>query len=106
MRLDLIYVKCSFETTRYYAAGAFNLCVNITSKRVIQKETTVNKLAMDAPIPKAEGGKSVMYYVNDGVYGSFNSLLFDHAIVEPRVLCVGGTFMYGSQQVRHMSDIR
>ena len=27
-----------------------------------------------------------MYYVNDGVYGSFNCLVFDHATVEPLVL--------------------
>jgi ornithine decarboxylase len=27
-----------------------------------------------------------MYYINDGVYGSFNCLVFDHAIVEPKTL--------------------
>ena len=27
-----------------------------------------------------------MYYVNDGVYGSFNCLVFDHATVHPEVL--------------------
>ena len=27
-----------------------------------------------------------MYYVNDGVYGSFNCLLYDHATVEPALL--------------------
>lgn len=27
-----------------------------------------------------------MYYVNDGVYGSFNCLLFDHAVVKAQVL--------------------
>ena len=27
-----------------------------------------------------------MYYVNDGVYGSFNCLLYDHAEVEPSLL--------------------
>lgn len=26
-----------------------------------------------------------MYYVNDGVYGSFNCLVFDHATVNPEV---------------------
>ena len=26
-----------------------------------------------------------MYYVNDGVYGSFNCLVFDHATVTPEV---------------------
>ena len=29
-----------------------------------------------------------MYYVNDGIYGSFNCLLFDHATVKPEVLRV------------------
>ena len=29
-----------------------------------------------------------MYYVNDGVYGSFNCILFDHATVEPHPLKV------------------
>lgn len=27
-----------------------------------------------------------MYYVNDGVYGSFNCLVFDHATVEPKIV--------------------
>ena len=27
-----------------------------------------------------------MYYINDGVYGAFNNLLFDHATVRPRKL--------------------
>ena len=26
-----------------------------------------------------------MYYINDGVYGSFNCLVFDHATVHPEV---------------------
>ena len=29
-----------------------------------------------------------MYYVNDGVYGSFNCLMYDHATVEPKLLKV------------------
>ena len=31
----------------------------------------------------APDGKTFMYYLNDGVYGSFNCILFDHAVVEP-----------------------
>ena len=26
------------------------------------------------------------YYTNDGVYGAFNNLMFDHALVRPRLL--------------------
>lgn len=30
-----------------------------------------------------------MYYVNDGVYGSFNCILYDHAHVQPLLQKVG-----------------
>lgn len=33
--------------------------------------------------PTANDEPAMMYYVNDGVYGSFNSLLHDHATVVP-----------------------
>ncbi|CAD6905070.1 unnamed protein product [Tilletia controversa] len=36
----------------------------------------------------------VMYYQNDGVYASFNCLLFDHAVVHPRVLTLQRQFVY------------
>ena len=36
-----------------------------------------------------DGKGAFMYYVNDGVYGSFNCLLYDHAEVEARLVNVG-----------------
>ena len=32
------------------------------------------------------GKRERMYYINDGVYGSFNCLLYDHATVEVNTL--------------------
>lgn len=59
------------EPGRFIAASAFTLCVNI-----IAKKTT-----------PAENGESVnMYYLNDGIYGSFNCIIFDHAEVTPAPL--------------------
>lgn len=43
--------------------------------------------------------KSFMYYVNDGVYGSFNCLLFDHAQAFPKVLSTK------SRAVRHKESV-
>jgi len=54
------------EPGRFFASSAFSLCANITSKRTIDISETE---------------KSFMYYVNDGVYGSFNCLIFDHAVL-------------------------
>jgi ornithine decarboxylase len=44
---------------------------------------------------------SCMYYVNDGVYGSFNCIIFDHASVKAVPLCN----QYGSEFPEH-SELR
>lgn len=61
------------EPGRYMVASAASLTVNITSKR-----------------KQASG--VIDYYVNDGVYGSFNCILFDHQVVTAEVLLeLGGS---------------
>jgi len=67
-------VKIMAEPGRYYVASAGVLAVNVTSKRVVKHES-------------AEGTElTTMYYVNDGVYGSLNCLMYDHAVVNPILL--------------------
>src|SRR4051812_11944671 len=34
-------------------------------------------------------------YLNDGMYGSFNCIMFDHQVVCPEVLMKNGVFVYG-----------
>ncbi len=59
------------EPGRFFASTAFTLVTNITSRRTIETEE----------------GPTFMYYINDGVYGSFNCLIFDHAdLPQPRFL--------------------
>lgn len=55
-------VKIIAEPGRYYVASAFSLAVNVIAKKVLG--TSENP--------------SIMYYVNDGVYGSFNCIIYDH----------------------------
>lgn len=52
------------EPGRYYACSAFTLCVNVIAKRVIVDSET--------------NERNIMYYVNDGVYASFNCIFYDH----------------------------
>lgn len=73
-------VKIIAEPGRYFVAGAFTLCTNITSRRLIEKTN-------ERP--------SFMYYINDGMYGSFNCITFDHAKhCIPRVLLKSGLYTY------------
>ena len=59
-------VEIIAEPGRYFTASAFTLCTNIIAKRELS-------------FPNED----TMYYVNDGLYGSFNCLIFDHAVITP-----------------------
>jgi ornithine decarboxylase len=62
-------VRIIAEPGRYYVASAYTLATNvIASREMIDRETGTTKY---------------MYYINDGVYGSFNCVLYDHYIPEP-----------------------
>lgn len=59
-------------------ASAFTLATHIIAKRAVQME---------------DGQIAMMYYLNDGVYGSFNCTIFDHWEVEPTPIIVNGDGM-------------
>jgi hypothetical protein len=49
-------------------------------------EAAVNGVMMQAVADSAPLQDDFAYYINDGVYGAFNNIMFDHATVRPRVL--------------------
>ncbi|XP_036027273.1 ornithine decarboxylase [Onychomys torridus] len=69
-------VRVIAEPGRYYVASAFTLAVNIIAKKVVWKEQT------GSDDEDESNEQTIMYYVNDGVYGSFNCILYDHAHVK------------------------
>jgi ornithine decarboxylase len=66
-------VRVIAEPGRFYVASAFTLVTNIQSKKNLYDATSGDV-------------NHVMYYINDGVYGSFNCLLYDHQVVKPILL--------------------
>jgi ornithine decarboxylase len=65
-------IRIIAEPGRYYVASAYTLATNVIASRdMIDTET---------------GDMKYMYYINDGVYGSFNCILYDHYIPEPNFL--------------------
>lgn len=66
-------VRVIAEPGRFYVASAFTLVTNIQSKKNIYDAVT-------------DDVNHIMYYINDGVYGSFNCLLYDHQHVKPLFL--------------------
>lgn len=65
-------VRIIGEPGRYYVASAFTLACNIIARRDLQDPATMET--------------NYMLYLNDGVYGNFSSLIFDHQVASPRIL--------------------
>lgn len=66
-------VRIIAEPGRYYTSCAFTLACNVIARRTVED--------------KHLGGEtSYMLYMNDGVYGNFSSIIFDHQHPVPRVL--------------------
>ncbi|XP_077586714.1 ornithine decarboxylase isoform X2 [Stigmatopora nigra] len=70
-------VRIIAEPGRFYVASAYTLAVNIIAKKVLVDDDD-DDAASDGE-DEAAAERSLMYYVNDGVYGSFNCILYDHA---------------------------
>lgn len=69
------------EPGSYYVSSAFTLAVNIISKKVVARDQ--HGQLMDKLTPNDE--PEFLYYMSDGVYGSFASKLLDQAIPAPSV---------------------
>ena len=63
------------EPGRYYVASAFTLAAHIIARRTIEDPATHEK--------------SYMLYLNDGLYGNFSSIMFDHQNPIAKVLRAG-----------------
>ncbi|KAG0146345.1 hypothetical protein CROQUDRAFT_657509 [Cronartium quercuum f. sp. fusiforme G11] len=86
-------VRVIAEPGRYFVTEAFELATNIIARRQASavaavKSTTDSHSVMD--IKEAEEAPVTMYYINDGVYGAFNCIIFDHRVVHPKILSLSG----------------
>ena len=80
-------LKVIAEPGRYFACSTHTLAVNIISKRCksVNPEKVIKFLCKTCLFFNFHL-QSFMYYVNDGLYGSFNCIFYDHVIPKPRVL--------------------
>ncbi|XP_059055664.1 ornithine decarboxylase 1-like [Achroia grisella] len=69
-------VRIIAEPGRYFAAAAYTLATMVHAKREVTSKDNAN-----------EDETHTMYFVNDGVYGSFNCVLYDHqqVVAEPLI---------------------
>jgi ornithine decarboxylase len=82
-------VRLIAEPGRYFVASSHTLVVNIIGLRKF--EVCVDDTNKDSDLSPSSSSPSLRarkqykysYYVNDGLYGAFNNIMFDHAHVKP-----------------------
>ncbi|PLW22391.1 hypothetical protein PCASD_18608 [Puccinia coronata f. sp. avenae] len=89
-------VRVIAEPGRYFVTRAFELATNVIARRKAPTPPPPALKADGSPesLTTKDDSPVTMYYINDGVYGAFNCIIFDHQVVEPKVLTLGGVF-YG-----------
>ena len=66
------HIRIIGEPGRYYVASAFTIACNVIARREVKGAATQRS--------------SYMLYLNDGVYGNFSSIMFDHQHPVPKIL--------------------
>ncbi|TFK24813.1 ornithine decarboxylase [Coprinopsis marcescibilis] len=92
------HIKIIAEPGRFYVSKAFRLAAHIIARRAPLDGSA-------PPLPEDADQPRVMYYINDGVYGAFNCILFDHKVVHPYVLSMGGSFHVAASEAKHVSSV-
>ena len=75
-------VRVIAEPGRYYVAIAFTIACHVIARREVLDRTSTEA--------------SYMLYLNDGVYGNFSGIMFDHQQPIPKVLKHGDEYFYNT----------
>jgi ornithine decarboxylase len=80
-------VQIIAEPGRYYVASAYSLATNVIATREMVDPGLLIRLMNKFYFSDIDTSEmKYMYYINDGVYGSFNCVLYDHYVPEPSFL--------------------
>jgi ornithine decarboxylase len=111
-------IRIIAEPGRFYVSKAFSLAANIIARRA---PLTDSPSASDHPKVMCQfsflflfythkpfwrwAENSPLDYINDGVYGAFNCILFDHQTVHPYVLSLNGSFHVAASEPVECSSV-
>lgn len=89
-------VKIVAEPGRYFGCATVSLCTNVISVIQVPAKRVIKRDDVEDGVVQQRDGQ--MLYVNDGVYGSFNCILYDH--FHPR-----GRPLFGNEDEEEMPTI-
>ncbi|KAG0051043.1 hypothetical protein BGZ89_003663 [Linnemannia elongata] len=110
-------IRVIAEPGRYYVSSAFSLATQVIARRIISsspmatvddkrvKKKSRKCSSNPGPSPSTNANANAnatitrMYYVNDGVYGSFSGIYYDNLICDPHALLLDNQFVYNKPPV-------
>ncbi len=90
------------EPGRYFVSSAFTIACNIIARRTVEDPSAIGNNQQMVPTSTAATARALatsptyMVYVNDGLYGNFSSIMFDHQNPVAKVLCASSRFLYNT----------
>lgn len=85
-KLDELFpkeIEIIAEPGRFFVAACYTLVCSVIARRDISKIEQEDQEIDEALDVIETQSLEYLYYINDGVYGSFNNIMYDHAIVHP-----------------------
>jgi ornithine decarboxylase len=99
------------EPGRYYVSTAFTIACNIIARRTVeyQPDVSMNGSQFSAIQPMAHATANsartrYMLYINDGLYGNFSSIMFDHQHPVAKVLRANDRYVYDTPAASASTD--
>ncbi|RKU44959.1 Ornithine decarboxylase [Coniochaeta pulveracea] len=95
------------EPGRFYVSAAFTIACNIIARRTLEDPAAMNLNIDPADSTSTlvnRGENSYMLYVNDGLYGNFSCIMFDHQSPEAKILRAGGRNYYDTDAAHATTD--
>jgi diaminopimelate decarboxylase len=80
---DMPDVQFIAEPGRYFAQKSHILVLNVIGKKILYEHSASDLTDPTVPTDKTASDpseKRIIYYLNDGIYGSFNCIYFDHTV--------------------------
>lgn len=80
-------IRIISEPGRFFAASTHTLAVNVIGRKMAPTYDVPGAGPESSSTAHAnQTGPDYMYFVNDGLYGSFNCMVYDHGVVQPVVV--------------------
>ncbi|KAG6868839.1 hypothetical protein C0993_009376 [Termitomyces sp. T159_Od127] len=110
-------LKIIAEPGRYYVSQAFKLAANIIARRApLDHIPGHDHISSDQPsimcgfnslvaTDSWQHCDSYLDYINDGIYGVLNCVIFDNQTIHPYVLSLNGSFHVPASEPRSLSSI-